>query len=340
LYVDKNNAHQKYETTILFFKYGILLLYFITGVQRLDDTEKEITYIQQIACECIERWGVDSKTKDFSRKLGKFASQLQTDKELGGILLELVKHYNYYSRAEIEKILRNIFNIINDDLKLNRKKTIYSRIEDDSKIDSSNHLLEEYKAINNISNNYSHDIERLHIDIFEEITNVIFIDDIIGSGKTIQRFFNKNLKKLSKVKIYIFCIEILEEGKTFLENYFKEKGLNCLIIPKNIHSQAFKNTKIFSSDILEKEKMLRTFEENLFGKGHPHVMGFENSQAIVSFYRNTPNNTFGSFWYSGHKWQGLFPRDNDKPDFMRKKGKKTKNTMNYNINRPRPEKNG
>lgn len=293
--------------------------------------EKEMTYIQQVASDCVERWGVDKKTENFSGKLGRFVSQLQDNNELGEILIELVKHYNYYTRKQIEIILQDIYNQIQFDLKLNRKETIYSRIEDDSKIDSSNNLLEEFKIINEIPNSYSHAIEKLDINQFNDITNVIFIDDIIGSGKTIEKFLKKNKTKLTKVNIYIFCIEILEEGKKFLEDYINKEQLSCTIIPVNIHSRAFNNVNIFNQYRTEKEQKLRQFEETLFGSNRKFVMGFENSQAIVSFYRDTPNNTLGSFWYSGANWTGLFPRNNDRPSFMNKRDKRSKGTMKYNM---------
>ncbi|USK39931.1 hypothetical protein LIS77_05230 [Cytobacillus firmus] len=298
----------------------------------MGDTEK--TYIQEVASSCVARWGTDKKTENFSGKLGRFVSQLRDDRELGDILIELVKHYNYYTRKQIEVILMDIHNTINNVLYLNPQETIYSRIEDDSKIDSSNSLLEEFKIINDISNSFSHDIEKLNIEDFNYITNVVFIDDIIGSGKTVEKFFKKNIKKLSKVNIYIFCIEILEEGKQHLEQYIQNQNLTCIINQFNIHSRAFSNLKIFNSDNYEKEQMLRKFEEGLFGANSKFVMGFENSQAIISFYRNTPNNTLGTFWYSGSKWEGLFPRSKGQPNFMSQRNKKKrKSAVPYNMKR-------
>lgn len=295
--------------------------------------EKSNTPIQKVASEFIKKWGKDKNTEGFSKKLGLFVSQLEDeDKELGSILIELVKYYNYYSRESINKILEEFYcKFITQSLGLNKDYTIYSRIEDDSKIDSSNNLLEEFKIINDISNSYSHDIEKLSLSNFEYIENVIFIDDIIGSGKTVETFFEANKEKLNKVKTFIFCVVILENGLYYLNSYFDKNGFDCQIIYSEVQRPAFTNEYIFLDDNIINENKLRDFEKKLFGNKSKYVLGFENSQALVTFFRNTPNNTLGSFWYTGKKWNGLFPREKDKPEFMKRRRIKKKSPIAYNL---------
>ncbi|MBE4909201.1 hypothetical protein IMZ08_14130 [Bacillus luteolus] len=293
-------------------------------------TEKrKSTEIQEIANSCIERWGEDSKTKNFSLKLGRFVSQLGSNVTLGKVLLDLIKHYNYYSREHIDQILIAFYQFVVSELKLDESYTIYSRIEDDSKIDSSNSFLEEFKILNDISNHFSYDIEKLDLIDFDQIKNVIFLDDIIGSGKTVERFFNMNKEKLLKVNCYIFCIELLIDGKEYLENYFKENGFECEIFYHNIHLKAFSDKHIFGEHYKINEELLREFERGLWKRDSNNILGFENSQAIVSFFRNTPNNTLSSFWFKNNKWEGLFPRNDKKPAFKKVK----KNAAKYNVSK-------
>ncbi|MTI71458.1 MAG: hypothetical protein FH751_14525 [Firmicutes bacterium] len=289
--------------------------------------EHQLTEIQEIACSCIDRWGEDINTQNFSGKLGRFVSQLGDDKDLGRIFLELVKSYNYYSRESVDKLLKEFYNKIISELKLKKQYTIYSRIEDDSKIDSSNNFLSEFKIINDISNHFSHDIEKLSINDFDEIENIIFLDDIIGTGKTVKKFFEKNLEKVRQVKCYIFCIEILGEGKEFLEDYFEKNEIECKIIYHNLHHKVFKKDHIFSDNHKKKEELLRELEKEIWGKKSNFILGYNNSQAIVTFFRNTPNNTLSSFWYNRENWQGLFPRNDELPAFKKRK----RNNVRYNI---------
>lgn len=287
----------------------------------------ELTEIQKIAASCIDRWGEDVKTRNFSGKLGRFVSQLDSNIDLGKVILDLVKHYNYYSRERLEQLMIGFYEIVVNELKLDESYTIYSRIEDDSKIDSSNSFLEEFKILNDISNHFSYDIEKLNIDDFDNIHNVIFLDDIIGSGKTVESFFRKNKEKLLKVQCYIFCVEMLQEGKNFLEEFFKESGFKCEIICHNLHLKAFSENHIFNEDCKDNEVLLREFEKGLWKKNHKCILGFEDSQAIVSFFRNTPNNTLSTFWFKSEKWEGLFPRNDKKPAFKQVR----RNAVKYNL---------
>lgn len=296
--------------------------------------KKQIS-IRELSNTCLEKWGKDSKTEHLSTKIGKFVAQLNDDFETGNLLLELLKHYNYYSKSKIDEILIDIYSIINNDLKLVSGKTIYSRIEDDSKIDSSNWFLEEFKVLNDISNYYSHDISKVKLEDFDYIDNVIFFDDVVGSGKTVERFFNENKEKLLKTNNYIFCIEILDDGFSYLSEYFKVNNIRCEIIPQNIQKKAFAKGYIFEQDNIENEALMEIHEKKLWGKSEKFILGFENSQALISFFRNTPNNTISSFWFSNERWIGLFPRNDQKPVFLKRRkphqNRQLDNHLKYNL---------
>ncbi|MCT4612229.1 MAG: hypothetical protein N4A47_02515 [Clostridia bacterium] len=291
------------------------------------ENKHQLTKIQKVALSCVTRWGEDKKTKNFSGKLGRFLCQLDTDKELGNMLLELVNKYNYYSKQKIVNIMSDFYQKIVYELRLEKSHTIYSRIEDDSKIDSSNSFLEEFKYVNDITNYYSHSIEKLSIDDIKKIKNIVFLDDIIGTGETVKSFFEKNIDKLKEVKCYIFCIELLEESKLLLESFFKKKNIECVIIYHNLHKKAFSERYIFHENWDENEKKLQKFERELWGKQSEFILGYRNCQAMISFFRNTPNNTISSFWFENKNWKGLFPREKEKPQFMISK----KSNFRYNI---------
>lgn len=282
---------------------------------------KQKTEIQLIAIKCIERWGDDSKTANFSNKLGKFLSQLGENREVGQILLELVKHYNYYSRAKVNEIFEEFHDIISNKECFNPNGTVYSVIEDDKKMNSSNTLFEEFRLHFDIPSEFGHRIDNLNIEDMDYIDNLIFFDDIIGTGKTVKDFFEKNREKLSKVNNYIFCIEVMNEALSMLNEFFKNENINCKIIYYKVSMKAFDEGIIFSSNTKQKELALRTFEESLWNHGNENIMGYNNSQAIISFFRNTPNNTISSFWCNRKQWNGLFPRNNERPQFMIKKTK-------------------
>ena len=40
-----------------------------------------------------------------------------------------------------------------------------------------------------------------------------------------------------------------------------------------------------------------------------YCLGKYESESLVSFYNDTPNNTFGLFWYDSDKYFSIFPRE-------------------------------
>lgn len=292
-------------------------------ISRTNNTE-----IEEIAVEFLSRWGHDKNTENFKTKLEFFIAQIEGNKKLENIFIELIKRYEYYSRKAITDWLLEVFVNINTNLKLDKRRTIYSRIEDDSKIDSSNTMLEEFKIINEISNEFSHDLADLENEDIDNISNFIFIDDIIGSGNTVKKFFELHLDKFRKVDTYIYCTVILSDAKHYLNNFFEANEIQCVIINKSEHQKAFFKDYIFCEDCLENEEVLRVQEKRLINNNNKMVLGYKNSQALVSFYRNTPNNTISSFWIEEKKWKGLFPRNKDAPDFISKKRERTRAAYN------------
>ena len=298
--------------------------------------------IPKIAEECLYRWGKeDDNTKNLSNKIDKFISQLGDDQKNGEILLTLLKKYNYYSRQKVEEILKSFYDEIKK-LELPKSRTIYSRIEDNSKINSSNNLLEEFKIINDISNNYSHDISKIDLDKFEEIDYIIFIDDIIGTGDTVKNFIKSNKEKFKRVKSRIFCIECMEKAKNKIERYLEEEEIECIIMPYNLSPKAFKDNNDFEN-AMEARRSLYNFEKILANGDNRFILGYKESEALVSFYRNTPNNTISSYWNPYNGWKPLFQRNLDKPDFMNDrihKKKSSKFNIPYNLEKKLKKKKG
>lgn len=226
------------------------------------------------------------------------------------------------------------YNRIKYEFKLPKQTTIYSRIEDDAKINSSNNLLEEFKIINDISNNYSYDISKLELSDFDRIEYIVFIDDIVGSGKTIKDFIELNKEKLKKTISIIFCIECMEHGKNNIEEYVKAEGIDCIILPHELTKRAFDNNSDFEDNNKARESIYK-FEKKISNGDKRFILGFKKSEALVSFYRNTPNNTISAYWNPYTNWNPLFPRELDKPDFMKNnrfQGKKNpKSNIPYNL---------
>src|SRR5690606_15888826 len=120
--------------------------------------------------------------------------------------------------------------------------------------------------------------------------NIVVFDDIIGSGRTLINFIKQNLSKFenSRVKLYVFCFVILEEAFEKIQDFINRNGIDIEIKYHTIVSKAFKRGYIFNDDHLINEEKIKNHEKKIRMR---FVLGYENSQALVAFYRNTPNNT-------------------------------------------------
>lgn len=298
------------------------------------------TKIFELSKSLNEKWGEDLRTNNLYQRLEQFILQVEEDDEdLREIILTLTKHFNYYSRTKVNKILSEFYTKIYNDLELVEDRTIYSKIDLKSQIeiDSSNTILEEYKILNQIPNDFALNFALLSQKQLMQIENVIIFDDIIGSGKTLITFLTENIEKIrgTRIKVYMFCFVILEGALNKVNQFVIENNINVEIFYHSIQSKAFKKNYIFNEpgdNINERKVGLHELSRKM-----QYVLGYNNSQALVAFYRNTPNNTLPTFWWKSNRWEGLFPRDNRKPAFMIKRTNK-KSPAAYNLSKKESDK--
>lgn len=227
---------------------------------------------------------------------------------------------------------------------------------DKTKINSSFFYLEKFLDVNNLSNDHSLNIDSLRaiieikngkkelnyaneqVNYYQQkelgraviqpkepqlkkiynklryIKTVILIDDFSGSGDTIKNFL-KNMAEIIKNKeVIIFIIDITEEAKKVILTTFKEYGYsNAAVHYSNLRGKCFDEG--YLDDKYNYKEMLKEFEETVLLSKHP--LGYKDSQALVTFYRNTPNNTLSSYWLNEQSsWKPLFKRENDAVDFF------------------------
>ena len=127
----------------------------------------------------------------------------------------------------------------------------------------------------------------------------------------------------------------MEDAVPNIEDISKE--LDVEIIPI---AQCFQEKALELKDIREKhENAFEVIEKYSREVDVPedYTFGFKNSQALVSFYNNTPNNTIGLFWHEASGYQALFPRrKQEKPNWMNnnptnmRENKNRRKSSNYN----------
>ena len=129
---------------------------------------------------------------------------------------------------------------------------------------------------------------------------IVFIDDILGSGKTaiknINSFMNK-YKPEKQVRFFLVAMYSEVSVKQKIEQKLKKEGYAVDLIVLNDLYKCMSPNYIFSSEeVDEKEKIIRSYEDIVAGENKDIIMGYDESQLLISFYYNTPNNTLCCFY--------------------------------------------
>lgn len=167
----------------------------------------------------------------------------------------------------------------------------------------------------------------------ETINNYVFIDDLTGSGEQASDFFigNDDVQSLdifNKIKeynpsanIYYFTLFSTEEAKKafirkgltdikiesifLLDDTYKVFGSESRYFPKLKDEvepkQAHQVEKEYSFDVSTKYYPR-------FGLPSGYEYGYRNSQLLLSFFYNTPDNTLPKFWAESTNWVSMFKR--------------------------------
>ncbi len=145
---------------------------------------------------------------------------------------------------------------------------------------------------------------------------LVLIDDFTGSGKSIETFYTE------KIKGKIDCFEeihfmgvagmrkaIKRITKLFTKLHIPESNIFKPTFGRDSHNFGYRNYNNYREFCykygvkLTNPKKLKNGNEK-----HTSALGFENSQALVSFSYGSPNNTLPIVWANKDGWRPLIPR--------------------------------
>ncbi|MCK5283763.1 MAG: hypothetical protein KAK00_10260 [Nanoarchaeota archaeon] len=173
---------------------------------------------------------------------------------------------------------------------------------------------------------------------------IVFFDDIIGSGNQAVTFSKKHLHDIQIDKYYIALLAF-EKGYKRLD---EEKCFKQVIVHEIISEElrAFSNNSLIfpDEDIRERiKKLCEKYGKILYPK---NPLGYDNSQALIVFHHNTPNNTLPIIWASdrnekkpGYVWYPVWERIKSKESYKHTQINKSpapllifKNVYNFALN--------
>lgn len=247
------------------------------------------------------------------------------------ILLELFAHSTYFSKRKVNKIFLDFYEKLPD-----KEYSIFTAIESQQIRQNSSHIyLSEFALVSGVSE-YSvipmlTGLARKDLENLKYIKQIVFIDDIAGTGRTVIDYFESILKIITGKKIFLWVVCITEDAKAQIERFAGEKHIEIDIYANKIEKKAFQSGYIFDlEEASQNELVIADLEKRLWkDKTDEYVLGKDKSQCLLSFYNDTPNNTLSSFWFCNDSWEPIFKRKKkQKPQWLKDK-KRERTNRNY-----------
>lgn len=278
----------------------------------------------------IKSWGTykgKSITEDFVRTwLSQFGEI--TNQRLAFNLLKSIKFYN---STLIREKLNTAFSIVIRTLNRLEKERVLIKGQSTRKDLLVSYLDEPAKSGAYYAKLFADENNIFHQNVIEKskiitriqnhndnINGLIFIDDFIGTGKSITDNLNELfcdddlIEVINDRQIIIFIIAIsgfLNSKETILKKFSKINFLEISICdPLNESDKVFNEESPCFNSTAErlKSRDLVTKYGEILEKNHP--LGFHDSQAIIVFDQSCPNNTLPIFWKEKKTWIPLFKR--------------------------------
>lgn len=238
----------------------------------------------------------------------------------------ILQGLKFYSQAEIREKVKEAHGIVTRQLvhviekgKLKRKDILVSYLDGPGK--SGSRYAKLYADENNI---YSANvIERSMLGAHlqknvKEIEVVVFVDDLIGTGKSVAENFEKLAQDENviacrdQVKMFLLAICGLEDGITEIERRISKLPLQIQVhVCDHLDDKdrVFSERTRFFQDATQRIEALALCREigSTLEKKQP--LGYGDSQLAVIFEETAPNNSLPILWKQKKGWVALFPRD-------------------------------
>jgi len=246
--------------------------------------------------------------------------QLDSEKKLA---LEILSKFTYYNEKEIWALLKSAYHLLKNEIQLILKQERSSQLVSDflqndcyfvgtweNPSKSGIHMLYNFRK----SNVINPDLFKLTVShVPSDAKYVVFVDDIVGSGRTSSDFWEKQVIKdaihLKSAKFLYLSLVGTKKGIYHVETSTGIKAISAVELDDRY--SVFSNNSIYFDNSTKKDAAKQMCEK--YGKklvsGAP--LGYDDSQLLVGFHHNVPDNTLPIIWADVNNWMPIFPRNDD-----------------------------
>lgn len=289
--------------------------------------------LEKLVDDCLQKWSendtLDERLVHFNENFEVWLNQIPV--KCRPVVLTLIQNLEYYSHKTTNKWLLELHKQLIDQANISDDNTIFAFIKSKyGKTNSSNDYWTEYKFINKVNKNICiENLDSLDDEDWSFIENVVFIDDFSGSGKSFIDELKKRPDRYKRKNVYFIAINVMFQAIKSIGEYGQEVGINVIVLSAFQRKKAFERS-LFDDDEEAKNNIIEMSEE--LGIPQHERLGYKETQALVAFYNNTPNNTLGFIRYDTDGYRSIFPRKDDYvPRWMKmKKDRLRRKQTNYN----------
>ena len=291
--------------------------------------EKNLSRVDELIQTFIEKHGTEERYMKGLKE--KFISWLANadDDEIKHILIELFASFYFYTKIEIKSILHKQLKDALDkaDLCSTSILPVSKKNGGASSFDIIG-LLKEIVREHEI-NVGEHTILRNISDMPKDTDTVILFDDISGTGGTVNAFLKEHQDHLRGKETILNLICVTPDARKEIKEELMKINLKVQLVVEHEYDKVFSKHEFLGET---HQESLYKFEEQIWGRSNNNILGYKDSQILIGFSHNIPNNTISSFWYHpdfrGLKknWNALFKRDT-----LRSRTKDARKKQNFSI---------
>lgn len=276
--------------------------------------------VLDVFVDCVDKWaekGVDGRINEAIDKFDNWVKDFDKDEQ--NILAELLQRFSYYTKESVINIIKNLNDEAIEKFGISNTNSVVSVVrKEDGRLNSSYEYWMIHQNVSGLSKKIYYDsINSINDEDWMNIKNVVFVDDCSGTGQQFKNFLKRYSELLLKKHVILIAVEIVEDAKTYIENYSIQSGIVIDIIYHSKKKKAFRYTQESIKKIFCGMSKKRDIDANM-------ILGFHNAEALMAFYNNSPNDTLGLFWFAFGKNNPIFPREMDEDPGWKQSNKKKK----------------
>lgn len=258
----------------------------------------------------IKKWYDDREGLVFEHRIDQWLLQFEKDEQ--EFLLECLKRYSFFRAAEYKYGQKFLYSKLVSLLPNWKDKSFIFKIYK-NEASYSDKFFNDFWFTNNIKYECKQNIEEFE-ECYDQLENIIFIDDFIGSGNTIIKYLSCIFEKyniLKKKKIVLLAMYLTNSAELALKNFAMDRSVDLTILYYKKGDKFFKEGRYYSGQQLKDKIAIYEKICNSASISEKFRYGYENSQSLFTICDNTPNNTLAIFWESNKNYDSLMKRYNE-----------------------------